>query len=359
MQALVINSGSSSVKLSLFQDDQLIWHILKEEVPSHEAVLDNLLAQIDISMLDFVAHRVVHGGSRFVKPTRIDANNIEALKALHFLAPLHNPYNVAAIEYFLKQYPSLPQIAVFDTAFHATMPKEAYMYAIEPKFLKESHIRRYGFHGSSHSYLLKEASKLLGKSIETTNLITLHLGNGASVCAIENGKSIDTSMGFTPLEGLVMGSRSGDIDGGVLLFMQRELGMSVDEVDRELNKRAGLQGLCGTNDMRKILSRSDEAASLALKIYTRRIKKYIGAYMTLLERVDAIVFSGGVGEHAAEIREMVLEGMEKFGILSDFEANKRGDAIISQKASPIKVFVIATDEEREIMQSAKKVVKDE
>ena len=359
MRSLVINSGSSSIKLSLFEDDRLVSHTLKEEVSDLAAVLEELLSTIKTSSLDFVAHRVVHGGSRFSKPTRIDTGNIEALKALHFLAPLHNPYNVAAIEYFLQYHPSIPQVAVFDTAFHATMPKEAYMYAIEPKFLEVSHIRRYGFHGSSHSYLLKRAAAMLGKSTEETSLITLHLGNGASACAIQNGKSIDTSMGFTPLEGLVMGSRSGDIDPGVVLFMQRELGMGVDEVDAELNHRSGLKALCGTNDMREILNRKDEEAQTALAIYTRRIKKYIGAYMALLERVDAIVFSGGVGEHAVKVREMVLQGLEKFGILPDFAANARGDAIISQKKSPINVFVIATDEEREIMESAKEVIADE
>ena len=358
MRSLVINSGSSSIKLSLFEDERLVSHTLKEEISDLAAALEKLLSSIETSSLDFVAHRVVHGGSRFVAPTRIDAGNIEELKSLHFLAPLHNPYNVAAIEYFLEHHPFIPQIAVFDTAFHATIPKEAYMYAIEPKFLEEAHIRRYGFHGSSHSYLLKEAAKMLGKKVEETSLITLHLGNGASACAIERGRSVDTSMGFTPLEGLVMGSRSGDIDPGAVLFMQRELGMSVDEVDRVLNKRSGLKGLCGTNDLREILSRNDEAATTALAIYTRRIKKYIGAYMALLEHVDAIVFSGGVGEHAAKVREMVLEGMEKFGILPDFAANARGDAIISQKASPIKLFVIATDEEREIMESARKVISD-
>ncbi len=359
MRSLVINSGSSSIKLSLFEDERLVSHTLKEEVSDLVAVLEELLSTIETSSLDFVAHRVVHGGSRFIKPTCIDAGNIEALKALHFLAPLHNPYNVAAIEYFLQHHPSIPQVAVFDTAFHATMPKEAYMYAIEPKFLEVSHIRRYGFHGSSHSYLLKQAARMLGKGVEETSLVTLHLGNGASACAIKRGRSIDTSMGMTPLEGLVMGSRSGDIDPGAVLYMQRELGMNVDEVDKLLNKRSGLKGLCGTNDMREILSRKDEAAAEALSIYTRRIKKYIGAYMALLEDVDAIVFSGGVGEHAAKVREMVLKGMEKFGILPDFEANERGDAIISQKKSPIKVFVIATDEEREIMESAKEVIANE
>ena len=359
MRSLVINSGSSSIKISLFEGDELVEHILKEEVGDLAAALERLLATIDVSSLDFVAHRVVHGGSRFVEPTRIDKSDIEALKALHFLAPLHNPYNVAAIEYFLQHHPSIPQIAVFDTAFHATMPKEAYMYAIEPKFLEESHIRRYGFHGSSHSYLLKRAAHMLGKSMEETSLITLHLGNGASACAIQNGKSIDTSMGLTPMEGLVMGSRSGDIDPGAVLYMHRELGMSMDEVERVLNKRSGLKGLCGTNDMREILSREDEVAAEALSIYTRRIKKYIGAYMALLEDVDAIVFSGGVGEHAAKVRKMALKGLEKFGILPDFEANERGDAIISHKSSPIKVFVLATDEEREIMESAREVIADE
>ena len=356
MRSLVINSGSSSIKLSVFEDEKCVLHLLKEEVEDHALALRSLLERIETKRLEFVAHRVVQGGSRFIKPTRIDKYNIEELKALHFLAPLHNPYNVAAIEYFLKHHSSIPQVAVFDTAFHATMPKEAYTYAIESKFLEEAHIRRYGFHGSSHSYLLKRAAEMLEKSPKETNLITLHLGNGASACAISKGKSIDTSMGFTPLEGLVMGSRSGDIDPGIVFYMQKELGMGVDEVEDTLNKRSGLRGLCGTNDMREILCRDDEAVKTALAIYIRRIKKYIGAYMALLEDVDAIVFSGGVGEHAPKVREAVLEGMEKFGIVPDFEANARGDAIISQKRGRIKLFVIATDEEKEIMQSAKEVV---
>jgi len=359
MKALVINSGSSSIKISLYKDGELISHQLYEEIKDHSLALSRILASISIKSLDFVAHRVVHGGELFIKPTRIDQNSLKALKSLHFLAPLHNPYNVLAIEYFLKEHPAIPQVAVFDTAFHTTMPKESYTYAIKPEFLTRSHIRRYGFHGSSHSYLLKESAKRLGKKVEKTSIISLHLGNGASACAIKNGKSIDTSMGFTPLEGLVMGSRCGDIDAGVVLYMQRELGFSVDEVDRILNKESGLEGLCGTNDMRTIIQREDEEAKTALSIYARRIKKYIGAYMVLLEDVDAVVFSGGVGEHATKLRQMVLEGMEKVGILPDFEANSKNESIISKKESHVQVFVIPTDEEREIFESAREVVADE
>lgn len=356
MRALVINSGSSSIKVALFGEGRVMKKLLKEEVRVHAKALEEVLNEVGETGFDFVAHRVVHGGSEFVTPTRITLENIDKLKSLSFLAPLHNPHNIAAIEYFLHTHPNIPQIAVFDTAFHATMPSQAYSYAVKREFLQKHHIRRYGFHGTSHSYLLKQAAKLLGKKVEETSLITLHLGNGASACAIQNGRSVDTSMGMTPLEGLVMGSRCGDIDAGVLMYLQKELGMSVDEVDDTLNKHSGLKALCGTNDMRQITSRNDKEAQAALEIYTRRIKKYIGAYMAILDDLDAIVFSGGVGEHSQVVREKVLKGLEKFGILTDFAQNGKNSAIISKKESHLKVFVIETNEELEIYESAKGVV---
>ncbi len=356
MKALVINSGSSSIKAALFQNGKALQKHVVEEVKNHDEALVEVLARLGGEDVDFVAHRVVHGGTLFTTPTRITQENLDRLKSLSFLAPLHNPHNVAAIEYFLHNHPAIPQIAVFDTAFFATLPKEAYRYAIEERFETKHHIRRFGFHGSSHAYLLKAASKLLGKNLHKTSLVTLHLGNGASACAIENGRSVDTSMGMTPLEGLVMGSRCGDIDAGAVVYMIKELGMGVDEVDETLNRHSGLKGLCGTNDMRQIVARKDAQAKEAFAIYTRRIKKYIGAYMALIDRVDAIVFSGGVGEKSAKVREAVLRGLEKFGILTDFEANRKNDAIISTKESFVKVFVIPTDEEMEIYQNAKEVV---
>jgi acetate kinase len=225
-----------------------------------------------------------------------------------------------------KKAPFLKQIAVFDTSFHFNMPKEAYLYALPYELYKKYKIRRYGFHGISHSYILKQASKILKKEPKHTNLITLHLGNGASACAIQNGLSIDTSMGFTPLEGLIMGSRSGDIDPAIVLYMQQNLGLSINKIDTLLNKHSGLVGLCGTNDLKKILQRNNKQDKLALNMMIRRIKKYIGSYIALLGRVDAIVFSGGIGENSDYIREEVMKDLKFEGA----------------------VLVIKTDEELEI-----------
>jgi len=353
MKSAVINSGSSSIKFSLFEDEKLLKHLVFEEVKSHHKTLEELFEIIDINSLLFVAHRVVHGGEKFIKPTIIDKTNIKTLKSISNLAPLHNPANIEAIEYFLDKNPKLLQIAVFDTAFHQSMPKEAFLYGIDKKFYKNNNIRRYGFHGSSHAYLLEEASKLLSK--EKPNLITLHLGNGASITAIKEAKSIDTSMGFTPLEGLLMGTRSGDIDGGIILYMLEELNLSIDEVKYELNKNGGLKGLCQTNDIREILKKDTNDKKEALKIYINRIKKYLGSYMAILDKIDGIVFSGGVGENSFEIRKEVLKSFEKFGIYIDDELNKKNDTIISTNKSSIKVFVIKTDEELQILKEAKRI----
>ncbi len=356
MKALVINAGSSSLKCSVFSGSKLQKHYLFEEIASFEEAFSKLLEHITIEHFDFIAHRVVHGGDSFIKPTKITKENLKKLKKLSPLAPLHNPHNIKAIEYFLEHYPTLAQIAVFDTAFFSTLEKEAYLYAIDPKFYNKHHIRRYGFHGSSHSYLLKKSAKLLQKDPSKTSLISLHLGNGASVCAIENGKAVDISMGFTPLEGLVMGSRCGDIDAGVVLYLQRVLGLEVAEIDALLNKKSGLIALCGTNDMRVIeQNKEQEPYKTALQIYVRRIVKYIGSYLALLNRCDAIVFSGGVGEHSAWVRKMVCQNLEKFGILQDFEANKKNCTTISKEESSIKLFVIPTNEELEIFEVAKGV----
>jgi len=243
------------------------------------------------------------------------------------LAPLHNPANLEGIVVVKKVASDVKQVAVFDTAFHSSMPKEAYLYAIPYEMYEKHKIRRYGFHGSSHSYVLKQVAKELNRSVPQLNIITLHLGNGASACAIENGKCIDTSMGFTPLEGLVMGSRSGDIDPAIVIYMQRELAFSFDEVDTILNKKSGLVGICGDNNVREIIESKDEKSKLALSMMVRRIQKYIGAYMALLGRVDAIVFTGGIGENSKYIRERVL-----------------GNSFFKD----IKVLVIKTNEELEI-----------
>jgi acetate kinase len=315
MKILVLNSGSSSLKCKLFampEGDLLyektVEHIGEEgkNIANHHQALDTLA--IYFTQVDVIGHRVVHGGEDFSQSRIIDTEVMQTLQNLIPLAPLHNPANIEGIVTAKHKAPHIPQVAVFDTAFHATLEKKAYMYALSYKLYEQFSIRRYGFHGTSHNYLMQEASSLLAKEASSLNLITLHLGNGASVCAIENGKSIDTSMGFTPLEGLVMGTRSGDIDPAIVLYLQRELAMSVSEVDTLLNKKSGLLGLCGENDVRNITQREDTLAKLAIDIMVRRIQKYIGSYMVLLEgRVDALVFSGGIGEHSEVIRKKVLD----------------------------------------------------
>ena len=343
MNIAVINAGSSSLKFKLFDmtTKEALTSFNIEHIGEEGAALSNhheALESIDInfSSLDAIGHRVVHGGEAFQESVLINGEVMDTIDKLSSLAPLHNPANLEGIIVAKKKAPNIPHIAVFDTAFHSTMPKEAYLYALDYKMYEKHNIRRYGFHGTSHSYVSKEAAKVLDRDINEVNLITLHLGNGASACAIENGKSIDTSMGFTPLEGLVMGSRSGDIDPAIVLYMQRELGMSVDEVDKSLNKNSGLLGICGENDVRDIVNSKDEKAKLALDMMIRRIQKYIGAYMALLGRVDAIVFSGGIGENSAYVREKVLE---------------------SQMFNGIKSLVIKTNEELEIANECLRVLK--
>ena len=314
MRVAVINAGSSSLKFKLFDmstkellQTEIIEHIGERGSPvkNHNEALEKI--EVDFSSLDAIGHRVVHGGEHFVDSILIDEKVMQAIDELTHLAPLHNPANLEGIRVTQEKAPHIPQIAVFDTAFHATMSKEAYLYALPKELYTKHHIRRYGFHGTSHAYIMKEAAAMLNKDVKNTNVITLHLGNGASACAIENGKSIDTSMGFTPLEGLVMGSRSGDIDPAIVLYMQRDLGFSMKKVDEILNQKSGLIGICDENDVRTIVKSKNKDAKLALKMMIRRIQKYIGAYMALLDRVDAIVFSGGIGENSAYIRDEVMK----------------------------------------------------
>jgi acetate kinase len=353
-----INTGSSSLKFKLFEDGAVLKTKTVQNISMSNSAISDVYSKTDLlniknhadalktlidtmedefKTIDILAHRVVHGGEFFTKPTLIDDEVIERLKSLKNLNPLHNEINLAGIIMAKELMPNLKQVALFDTAFHTTMPKEAFLYAIDPMFYEKYGVRKYGFHGLSHSYLTKKAANLLQKNIDELNLITLHLGNGASVCAIKNGKSIDTSMGFTPLEGLVMGSRSGDIDAGVIFYMQRELGLSIDEVDDILNKKSGLVALAKSNDFQKI---DDE---LAIEIFARRIKKYIGAYRELLGRVDGIVFSGGIGENSAMLRERVM------GESVDVVKNIKNETIISKKDSEVKILVIKTDEEMEMV----------
>jgi len=355
----VINSGSSSLKFKLFEmqtqevlKSVLIEHIGEEggEFKNHHDALDSL--DVDFSSLDAIGHRVVHGGETLTSACVITSEVLKTIESLIPLAPLHNPANLEGIVVAKKRASNILQVAVFDTAFHSTMPKEAYLYALPLSLYEKYNIRRYGFHGTSHSYIMKKAAKKLGKKVRDVNLITLHLGNGASICAIKNGKSIDTSMGLTPLEGLVMGTRCGDIDPAIIFYLARSLNLDIKELDNILNKKSGLKGLCGTNDMREVeqrIKKADKKAELAFEIFCYRIRKYIGAYTVAIGRVDALVFTGGIGEHSSKVREKVCSGLEEsLGIKLDTIANSKDSTVISKKSSKIKLFVIATNEELEI-----------
>ncbi|WP_345993490.1 acetate kinase [Sulfurimonas sp. HSL-1716] len=356
LKALILNSGSSSIKYKIFDmesENILDKGIIEELKGNRHKELEKIIKGME--KIDFIAHRVVHGGDSFKTATIIDDAVIKEIDALSHLAPLHNPANLDGILTAKQLAPDVLQIAVFDTAFHEDMEPWAYMYAMPQELYTKYSIRRYGFHGTSHSYLLKECAKLLNKKTEETNLISLHLGNGASASAVKNGKSYDTSMGFTPLEGLVMGTRSGDFDPAILLYLLK-LGFSEQELDDLVNQKSGLLGLCGSSDLREILNRDDHDAKLALEIMSKRVKKYLGAYVAVLGRVDAIVFSGGIGENSPQIRKMILEGLdEAFDILLDDEKNSQTvarTALISKEKSRIPLYVIPTDEEIEIAHQA-------
>lgn len=390
-RVLVLNSGSSSVKYQLLdmadssrlavglverigeETSRLVHEPLtgpgaaggKREttgpIADHGAALRAVAAELaadglglDSPELAAVGHRVVHGGTKFTHPTLIDDAVLAEIRALIPLAPLHNPANVTGIEVARELRPDLPQVAVFDTAFHSTMPEHVARYAIDAATADKYSIRRYGFHGTSHAYVARATARLLGKAEEDVNVIVLHLGNGASASAVHGGVCVETSMGLTPLEGLVMGTRSGDLDPAVVFHLARVGGMSVDEIDSLLNKKSGLLGLCGDNDMREVQRRAaegDASARLALASYIHRLKKYIGAYSAVLGRVDAVAFTAGVGENSSEIREMALAGLAELGLALDLEANSVRSPeprLVSAEYARVAVAVVPTDEELEI-----------
>jgi acetate kinase len=357
-RVLVVNCGSATVKYRLFAGESTTdGGIL--ETTQYEDALRDLLQRMDLDGLSAVGHRVVHGGARFAMPTVIDDEVVAAITDLVPLAPLHNPANAAGIVAARAVLPDVPQVAVFDTAFHRTLPAAASTYAIDAALATRLGIHRYGFHGTSHSYVSKRTAELLGRPLATVNTITLHLGNGASACAVAGGRSVATSMGLTPLEGLVMGTRSGDVDLGVVFHLHRLGGMPVDEIWELLNKRSGLRGLCGDNDMRAVLRRraaGDPAASLAFEVYCHRIRQYVGAYYATLGRVDAVTFTAGVGQNAADVRAASLAGLERLGIVVDEDRNRRGEQMISPDAAEVGVFVIPTDEELEIANLTREMV---
>lgn len=387
MKIFVFNAGSSSIKYKLFHINQkvqvLAWgevekiaeeesfillNEIKEKVncATHKEGLQLIIAELkktgilkDFSSLNAIAHRVVHGGELFCEPTVIDERVIEQIRDMIPLAPLHNPANLEGITAMQSLAPDIMQIAFFDTAFHQSMPATSFRYALPAYLYDELKIRRYGFHGISHQYLSKKSAQFLEKPLQNCNIITLHLGNGASVAAIKNGKSIETSMGFTPLEGLVMGSRSGDIDPGILLYLFEQHQYNGEKLDHLLNNKSGLKGLCGTNDMKEIIQnmrKGEENAKLAFDIFCQRVKQYIGAYIALLGNVDAIIFAGGIGFHSPEVREAVCSNMSRLGIVLDHKKNREDFTLIGDNGS-IKVLKIETDEEFEMANQSVQIIK--
>ena len=352
----VVNCGSATLKYRLVDVDDGSGTVsgTVETQAGHEAALRGVLASLPDTALVAVAHRVVHGGERFSAPVVVDDDVLSAIQDLAPLAPLHNPINALGIEIARRMLPDVPHVAVFDTAFHHTLPARAYTYAVPAEW----GVRRYGFHGTSHAYVSRAAARLLGREPSETNLIVLHLGNGASATAIEGGRSVDTSMGLTPLEGLVMGTRSGDVDAGVLLHLLRR-GLSTAELDEGLNRRGGMLALAGESDLREVHRRADARAALALDVYCYRIRKYVGAYLAVLGRVDAIVFTAGVGEHDAAVRAQSLAGLEGLGIAVDSGRNlAAGDEprVVSPDGAPVAVLVVPTDEELEMATQAAALV---
>ncbi len=309
-----------------------------------------------------VGHRVVHGGEKLQQAAVITKEVLTEIVKHVPLAPLHNPANIMGIEVATEVFSKAPQIAVFDTAFHQTMPPYAFLYALPYEMYTKHKIRRYGFHGTSHAYISEEAAKYLDKPLTKTNLITIHLGNGASMAAVKNGQCIDTTMGLTPLAGLVMGTRTGDLDPAVPFYLADHLKMSLTEIDMILNKESGLKGLCGSNDMREVLEKNDagdERAQNALRLYTYRVKKYIGSYFAALGRVDAVLFTAGVGENSAVIRKLCCQDLEVLGIEMDEAANDKGGkgiVEISKSHSPVKVLVVPTNEELKIAMECLKLL---
>ena len=393
MNTLVINSGSSSIKYQLVQmpEEKIICSGMVErigldnaqihyktathksekvtEVPNHKVGLEKVAALLmdakvgvikDESEIHAVGHRVVHGGSTFSKTTIIDQSVKDKIKELFALAPLHNPPNYEGIEVSEAIFQSATQIAVFDTAFHQTIPIEAYKYAIPNEFLTDQKIRLYGFHGTSHKYVSEKAKETLPNN--SSKLITIHLGNGCSITAVKDGKSVDHSLGFGPMNGLIMGTRSGDIDQSVIFYLVNSLGYSLHDVNTLLQKKSGMQGLTGFSDLRDIeaeAAKGNENCQLALLMFAYRVKKYIGSYASVLNGLDAIVFTAGVGENSILIRKMICENMNYLGLDLDVEKNnvKAREIInVSSIHSKVKILVIPTNEEIEIAKQSYKLI---
>jgi acetate kinase len=398
MKILVLNCGSSSIKYQLIdmgQNANLLAKGLVERIglemgdfthkPAHcdkyyvqapiqdhevgiKLVLDALLDQnhgviASIEEINAVGHRVAHGGEYFKDSTLLGPRELEEIKNLCELAPLHNPANLLGIEVMMKLLPKIKQVGVFDTSFHQTMPKEAYLYAIPYKYYTENKIRRYGFHGTSYKYVAPKAAKLLGKNYEDLKIIVCHLGNGASICAIKNGKSVDTSMGFTPVEGLVMGTRCGDLDLGALLYIGEKEGLDFKAMNTLINKKSGIAGLVGgSSDMRNIeagVAAGDERSITTINCFCYRVKKYIGAYAAAMDGVDLIVMTGGIGENDTNVRAQVLGNLNYLGVDFDPKANgvQGQDQLLTKPNSKTAAMVITTNEELVIATDTMELVK--
>ncbi|HOC88044.1 MAG TPA: acetate kinase [bacterium] len=393
MKIFVLNCGSSSLKFQLIEadDDRLLAKGVVErigasdailtykpvgkepvvqtrDIPSHEAALSLVLGLLSDSRhgvisgmneIGGVGHRLVHGGEEFVSSVLIDEKVKEGVHRCIQFAPLHNPHNLKGVEVCEQLMPGVPQVGVFDTAFHHTLPAEAYTYALPMTLYRKHRIRRYGFHGTSHAYVAQKAAEHIGRPIGELKIITCHLGNGASVTAVDGGNSVETSMGFTPLEGLVMGTRSGDVDPALIPYIAKIEDLSMAQVDALLNKKSGMLGLTEkTNDFREIeegAEQGDQACILALQIFCHRLRKYIGSYMAVLGGLDALVFTAGIGEHSPLVRSWSCRNLEAFGIALDPEKNQRNDLEIS--TGRVKVLVVPTNEELAIARETERILK--
>lgn len=398
MKVLVLNCGSSSLKYQLIDmsNEEVLCiglverigiegSILKQEkdgvegklvveqpMKNHQEAIKLVLEGVvdpkfggvkDISEVEAVGHRVVHGGEKFASSVKINDEVMKALEECVELAPLHNPANIMGIEACEAILPGVPMVGVFDTAFHQTMPKKSYLYGLPHELYTKYGVRRYGFHGTSHKYVSQRAAEMLGKNVEDLKIITCHLGNGASVAAVDGGKCVDTSMGFTPLEGLIMGTRCGDIDAAILPFLMEKEGLDAKGLSDLMNKQSGVYGMTGiSSDFRDIegaAAKGDEKAQVALDAYVQRVQKYIGAYVAEMNGVDAVVFTAGVGENGIEIRESIASNMEFLGMNLDKEANKvRGkETVISTADSKVKILLVPTNEELMIARDTVALVK--
>ncbi len=399
MIIMVLNCGSSSVKYQLFDikkeevlakgvveriglDGSRLKHMtekkdvfIEREINDHDEAIELIIKVLsdedygvieNIEEIKAVGHRVVHGGEYFTESSLITEEVMQRLEECIPLAPLHNPANIMGIKAIKKILPEIPQVAVFDTSFHQSMPDYAYLYALPYELYEKRKIRRYGFHGTSHRYVSKRAAELAKLDYNQAKIITAHLGNGASITAIKNGKSVDTSMGYTPLEGLVMGTRSGDLDPAIPVALLRENRMNPASIDNLLNKKSGVLGISGISsdmrDLEKAASKGEDRAKLALTIYAYRLKKYIGAYLAVLGGADIIAFTGGIGENSSFIREKSLEGLEFFGIILNKEKNEKArkkEVDISAKDSKVKILVIPTNEELVIARDTQEIIEKE